>query len=78
MVTYRTLNQFEITAELFPAVSSEGKCFFKGFTNRIRQETVKREAEVLKQNGLMTITLKYPFITHPGYVCLPCQDRNVQ
>jgi len=61
MVTYRTLNQFEIRTELFYAVSIEGKCFFKAFTNRIRQEPVKRGAEILKQQVLMTISLKYPF-----------------
>jgi len=37
MVTLRKLNQFEIRAELFSAVSSEGKCLFRAFTNRIRQ-----------------------------------------
>lgn len=63
LVTYRTLNQFEIRAELCSALSSEGKCFFKAFTNRIRQEPVKMEAEILKQQGLMTITLKNPFFT---------------
>jgi hypothetical protein len=63
MVTYRTLNQFEVRAELLSEVSSEVKCFFKVFINRIRQETVKREAEILKQQGLMTISLKSPIFT---------------
>ena len=63
MVTSRTLNRFEIRAELFSAVSSEAKCFFKAFTNRIRHEPVKREAEILKQHGMMTVSLKYPFFT---------------
>ena len=63
MVTWRTLNQFEIRAELFSAVSSEGKCFFKAITNKIRQEPVKREAEILKEQGLITISLKHPFLT---------------